>query len=145
MKLFRLLGASERQGFGGSLIYKTAVQNEFRGPEITTDIEHTELKIWNIDLADSFPDLSVDEKSILRHIVKSGLAQSVNMIRKTLGMTEYKVRKGIEGLEERSLIRKIGNGPSTKYIVEIESIELLTQLQMAMEKFKKQITENEAK
>ena len=29
MKMFRLLGASERQGFGGPLIYKTAVQNEF--------------------------------------------------------------------------------------------------------------------
>lgn len=68
------------------------------------------------------------------------VAQSVNMIKKALGMTEYKVRKGIEVLEERHLIRKIGNGPSTKYIVEIESVELLTQLQMAMEKLKKQVT-----
>ena len=43
MKMFRLLGASERQGFGGPLIYKTAATNDFRTPEITTDIEHTEL------------------------------------------------------------------------------------------------------
>lgn len=140
MKLFRLLGASERQGFGGPLIYKAAVQNEFRGSEIITDINHTELKVWNIDLADSYPDLSMDEKSILRHIVKSGLAQSVNMVKKALGITEYRARKAIEVLEERHLVRKVGNGPSTKYIVEIESVELLTQLQMAMEILKKQVT-----
>lgn len=36
--------------------------------------------------------------------------------------------------------RKVGNGPSTKYIVELESVELLTQLQMAMEILKKQVT-----
>lgn len=140
MKLFRLLGASERQGFGGPLIYKTALKNKFRGPEIVTDIEHTELKVWNIDLADSYPDLSVDEKNVLRHIVKNGSPQSVNVIKKELEMTEYRVRKGIESLEERNLIRKIGNGPSTKYTVGIESVELLTQLQMAMEILKKQVT-----
>jgi len=38
MKLFRLLGASERQGFGGPLIYKAAIQNDFRRPEIVSDI-----------------------------------------------------------------------------------------------------------
>ena len=48
---------------GGPLIYKASVQNEFRGPEIITDINHTELKVWNIDLADSYPDLSMDEKA----------------------------------------------------------------------------------
>ena len=140
MKMFRLLGASERQGFGGPLIYKTAVQNEFRGSEIITDINHTKLKVWNIDLADSYPDLSMDEKSILRHIMKNGMAQSVNMVKKALGITEYRARKAIEVLEERHLVRKVGNGPSTKYIVEIESVELLTQLQMAMELLKKQVT-----
>ena len=140
MKMFRLLGASERQGFGGPLIYKPAVQNEFRGPEIITDINHTELKVWNIDLADSYPDLSMDEKSILRHIMKNGMAQSINMVKKALGITEYRARKAIEVLEERHLVRKVGNGPSTKYIVEIESVELLTQLQMAMEILKKQVT-----
>ncbi len=72
--------------------------------------------------------------------MKSGSAQSVNMIKKALEMTEYRVRKGIESLEKRNLIRKVGNGPSTKYRVEIESVELLTQLQMAMEILKRQVT-----
>ena len=96
--------------------------------------------MWNIDLADSYPDLSIDEKSILRHIMKNGMAQSVNMVKNALGITEYRARKAIEVLEERHLVRKVGNGPSTKYIVEIESVELLTQLQMAMELLKKQVT-----
>lgn len=140
MKMFRLLGASERQGFGGPLIYKTAIQHDFRRPEVITDIEHTELKVWNIDLADSYPDLSSEEKDILRFIVKNNQAQSVNMIKNKLNLSEYRVRKGIEKLEDRHLIRKIGNGPSTKYIVEMESIELLTQLQMMMDILKKHVT-----
>ena len=139
MKLFRLLGASERQGFGGPLIYKTAIQNDLRRPEIYTDIEHTELKVWNIDWADSYPDLSIEEKSILRFIVKKGSAQSVNKIKESLGISEYKVRKGIEVLESKRLIRRVGNGPATKYILEIESVEILTQLQIAMDALKRRI------
>ena len=95
--------------------------------------------MWNIDLADSYPDLNDDEKSVLRFIAKSHKASSVNEIRNHLKMTEYKGRKAIQSLEERSLIRKIGNGPSTKYVIGIESVEFLTQLQMAMDTLKKQM------
>ena len=139
MKLFRLLGASERQGFGGPLIYKTALQNDFRRPEIVSDIEHTELKVWNIDLVDSYPDLLQEEKQILQLIVKGNQAKSVREIGKELELSEYKVRKGIAVLEEHRLVDKIGNGPSTKYTIAIESIEFLTQLQLAMEALKKQM------
>ena len=139
MKLFRLLGASERQGFGGPLIYKTALQNDFRRPEIITDIEHTELRVWNMDLADSYPELNNDEKNILRFIVKNTTPVSVNTIRKSLNMTEYRVRQSIQVLVNKNLVRKIGNGSSTKYLVGIESVEFLTQLQMAIELIKKQI------
>lgn len=137
MKLFRLLGASERQGFGGPLIYKTAIKNDFRKPEVTTDIEHTELKVWNIDLADSYPNLADEEKEILRFLVKNIKGQSVNSLRKKLGMTEYKVRKTIHTLEELHLIKKEGNGSSTKYVIGIEKIEYFTQIQMAMDVLKK--------
>ena len=63
MKLFRLLGASERQGFGGPLIFKTAIQNDFRRPEIVSDLQRTESKVWNIDLADSYPELPYEKKA----------------------------------------------------------------------------------
>lgn len=134
MKLFRLLGVSERQGFGGPLIYKTAVSNDFRRPEIITDIEHTELKIWNIDLADSYPNLTDDEKVVLRYIVKNGTDKSLRELAPALGLTEYRVRKTIASLvEEKHLLQKEGRGKSTKYFLEMGSAELLTHLQMALE------------
>lgn len=140
MKQFRLLGASERQGFGGPLIYKTAVSNDFRRPEIITDIEHTELKIWNIDLADSYPDLSDDEKMVFRYIIKNGADKSLRKLVPILGITEYRIRKAINSLvEERHLLKKQGNGKSTRYFPEMESIEMLTCLQMALEMLKSQI------
>lgn len=137
MKLLRLLGASERQGFGEPLIYKNAKKNDFRMPEITTNIERTELKVWNLDLVDSYPNLTEDQKNVYRIIVKSAKPQSVNKIKDALGMTEYNVRKCIQSLESENLVRKIGNGSSTRYIVEMESVEYLTQLQMAMDTIKK--------
>lgn len=137
MKLFRLLGASERQGFGGPLIYKTAISNDLRRPEIITDIEHTELKIWNIDLADSYPNLSNDEKLVLRYIVKSGADKSLRELAPVLGITEYRVRKAITSLvEEKHILKREGNGKSTKYFLEMGSIEMLTCLQMALEVLK---------
>lgn len=139
MKLFRLLGVSERQGFGGPLIYKVAMQNDYKRPEILTNIERTELKVWNIDLVDSYPDLAADDKNVLRYIVKSSQAQSVNAIKKALDMTEYRVRNSIKTLEDEKLIKRIGNGPSTKYTIGIESVEFLTQMQMVMDILKKQM------
>ena len=137
MKLFRLLGASERQGFGGPLIFKTALKNEFRRPEIITDIEHTELHIWNIDLADSYPNLTDDEKAVLRFIVKSNRAMSVNAIKNALGLTEYSTRKAVQSLEELHLLTKTGNGPATRYELVADSIEFFTQLQVALDSLRK--------
>ena len=139
MKLFRLLGMSERQGFGGPLIYKTAMQNDYRRPEITSDIEHTEIKVWNIDLADSYPNLSEDEKSVLRFIAKSNRTPSIKNIKEAVGISDYATRKVVQSLEEFHLIRKIGSGPSTAYTLQVDSIEFLTQLQVAMEQLKKQM------
>ena len=140
MKYFRLLGASERQGFGGPLIFKTAITNDFRRPEIITDIEHTDLKVWNIDLVESYPDLSNDEKAILRYIVKNGSDKSVRELASILKITEYRTRKAIASLEsERHIIKKVGNGKSTRYIMELDSVEMLTYIQMALETLKRHI------
>ena len=140
MKYFRWLGASERQGYGGPLIFKTAIKNDFRRPEIISDIEHTELKIWNIDLVDSYPDLTDDEKIALRYFVKNGADKSLREIAPTLGLTEYRLRKAVASLEdERHIIKKVGNGRATRYILEMESVEMLTHLQMALDLLKKRI------
>ena len=106
MKLFRLLGASERQGFGGPLIIKTDINNDLRRPEIVTDLEHTEIKVWNMDLAESYPELNDDERNVFRLLVKDGKPLSVNSIKNALSMTEYKVRKAVQVLEEKNMIVK---------------------------------------
>jgi predicted HTH transcriptional regulator len=139
MKLFRLLGMSERQGFGGPLIYKTAMQHDYRRPEIISDLEHTEIKVWNIDLADSYPNLSAEEKRVLRYIAKTDEALSIKSIREALEITDYATRKAVQSLEELHLIKKIGNGPSTAYTLEVDSVEFLTKLQVVMEHLKKQM------
>lgn len=139
MKLFRYLGASERQGFGGPLIFKTAVANDLRRPEIQSDLEHTELRVWNIDLADSYPDLSATEKNVLRYIAKSNEEQSISTIKDALKKSDYSVRKAMQILEERKLIVKKGNGPSTRYGLAIESVEYYTQMQIAMDVLKKRM------
>ena len=138
MKLFRMLGLSERQGFGGPLIYKTATNHDLRRPEVVTDLEHTEIKIWNIDVADSYPNLTPDEKCVFRCIVKHQ-PQSVNAIKEALDMTEYKVRKTVQSLETQGLVEKVGNGASTKYIASMNSMEFLTKIQMMLDAMKKQI------
>ena len=105
-------------------------------------LEHTEIRVWNIDFADSYPELEADEKNILRYIAKNGNPISVNTIKDILSTTEYKVRKAIQVLEDKNLIMKIGNGSSTKYRIGMESVEFLTQLQMAMDSIKKQMTQS---
>ena len=58
-------------------------------------------------------------------------------VRSSLDLTEYRVRKCIQSLEGNNLIIKIGNGPSTKYTVGFEGVEIFTQLQLLMDMLKK--------
>lgn len=141
MKLFRLLGASERQGFGGPLIFKSAMENQFRNPEIETDIEHTELKVWDIDLADSYPGLSASEKDILRIVMKSPMPVSIKAIVEKTGETDYQVRKSVASLVAQKLLEKLGNGPSTRYTVATNTSEMFTKLQLMLDSFRKVLSE----
>ena len=88
-------------------------------------------------MADSYPELPYEEKQVLRLIAKSAQGVSINNIKKSLDISDYKVRKCVESLDGRNLVRKEGNGPSTRYFVGFESIEFLTQLQIMMDSLKK--------
>lgn len=137
VKMFRLLGASERQGFGGPLIFKTALRNSYRIPEIYTDLERTELTVWAVDLADAYPNLTETERSCLRIITKNFEPVSVATIRELTGETDYSVRKSIEHLEKQKLIEQTGNGKSTRYITSRGNIETYTRLQIMLESVRK--------
>ncbi len=138
MKMFRWLGASERQGYGGPLIYKTTALGGVHTPEVYTDIEKTDLRIWNIDFVDSYPDLDAEAKAILRVILKSSVPISVPKMKEGTGLTDYKVRKWLEILNKKELVQRIGNGPATKYTIRETSDEKITQLQIALDNLKTQ-------
>ncbi|HAV90644.1 MAG TPA: hypothetical protein DCW44_05175 [Eubacterium sp.] len=140
MKMFRLLGASERQGFGGPLIYKTACSNNLRNPELETDLFRTELKVWSIDLVESYPDFTKEEKEILRYIMKNEGKTSISAIAKNLNISDYKTRQAISSLMDRKIINMVGSGPTTKYVLAISSVEFLTQMQILMDRMKKKAT-----
>jgi len=77
---------------------------------------------------------------VFRYIIKNGADKSLRKLVPILGITEYRIRKAINSLvEERHLLKKQGNGKSTRYFPEMESIEMLTCLQMALEMLKSQI------
>ena len=135
MKMFRLIGASERQGMGGPMIFKSAESNQFRRPEIETNLERTELRVWNIDLASSYPELSEDEKNVLRVVIKANSALSINNIQESTSLTDYKIRKIIvPKLLTLNLIQKHGSGRATKYHVSVTSEAFFTKLQLIMDK-----------
>lgn len=138
MKLFRLLGASERQGFGGPQIFKSAKSNDYRMPEVFTNLEHTELKLWHIDLIDSYPELNDEERSVFECIVKAPGSIAKREIEDSLNLTEYRVRKALDSLLNSQKIDRIGNGPSTKYMLHIGSTEMLAQLQMMVNSIQQQ-------
>ena len=136
MKLFRLIGFSERQGFGGPQIYKAASENSFRCPELETNVQFTELKIWSVDLADSYPDLSNREKDVLKYIIKSKIV-TFNDITSNVNISEYYARNALDNLEKKHLIDKYGKGRATKYCLNQNSPEFITQLQMTLDTLKK--------
>lgn len=139
MSLFRYLGVAERQGFGGSQIFSSAVKNKYRIPEIESDIEKTDLKIWNIDLADAYPELSNDERSVFSCIVKSNRPVSRQEIQDSTELSEHYTRRALEVLIKINRIETLGGGRATKYIPKIGSAESVTQIQLIIEQVQKRL------
>lgn len=90
-------------------------------------VEDNEL-IRNIDFADSYPELDDEAKIILRVILKSDMPMPVSKIREETGLSDYKVRKWLETLDEKKLVQRIGSGPATKYAIRETADEKITQL-----------------
>ena len=130
------MGVSERQGYGGPLIYTTTASGSTRAPEVYTDIEKTDLRIWNIDFADSYPELGDTAKAVLRVILKSDIPMPVSKMREETGLSDYKVRKCLEELDKKKIVQRLGSGPATKYAIRETAGEKITQLQIALDDLK---------
>ena len=77
-----------------------------------------------------------DVKTILRVILKSTVPIPVSKMRVETGLSDYKIRKWLETLDEKKLVQKIGNGPATRYIIRETSDEKITQLQIELDNLK---------
>ena len=123
MKCFRMLRLSEREGMGGSRIFKVTSENKVRAPQIDTSLMTTELTIWRVDIAE-YPDLNVKEKAILSYMVKAGRAVTTNELLENL--VQYKrdaIRRSLNSLVELKLVNKTGASVSTAYEINLKPAE----------------------
>lgn len=113
--LFRLIGASERVGDGGRIILATTEKNNFRHPELETDLHKTFLKIWTAALVDSYPELSKNAVKVLLYI-KENHRVSKSQIMKDLNLSDYYTRHALEEILSKEYITKFGKSKNTAYL-----------------------------
>lgn len=125
MKLFSLMGKSERQGFGGHIIYEFAAINNKKLPDIVTNFNKTTLKIWNVDYMNELPE---NERIIYSTLYKKlPLASRSQIIKVTsLSVNDFKV--SINSLMKKGLVERIGNSRATKYKIKMSSQDDLNRL-----------------
>ena len=135
MKCFRMLHLSERQGMGGSGIFKVTSDNKVRAPRIDTNLMATELTIWKVDIAE-YPDLGEREKAVLRYIAKTGReVKSKELLER---FPEYKrdsLYAGLSVLQEKGMIQKKGASVSTSYVFCPASLNAMSEANKAREVF----------
>lgn len=130
--LFRRAGLCERAGTGGPKIVQSATKNKFKMPDIISRDEKTCLKIWKIDLAESHPELTKEEKAIYKCIMKVGYSISHGEIQEKTGLSRYYVAEGIKVLISKNLIIQEGRARATRYALVEGTSEKLAQLQHIM-------------
>ena len=129
MKAFRYLGYSERQGMGGKEIVSVAVRNKLMLPDISTNLMYTEIKFWKIDAA-SYPDLSDEEHTILKYLLKTMKPLSKTELKEAFPQyTEYRIRTIIESLIKKGRVVSVGKGKATRYIMNFTNREAKWNLQ----------------
>ena len=123
MKCFRMLHLSERQGMGGSGIFKITCDNKVRAPRIDTNLMATELTIWKVDITD-YPNLSAREKAILSYMVKVDRAVTTNELLEHLAQFKRDaIRRSLNSLVEMRLVNKTGASVSTAYEINLKPAE----------------------
>ena len=138
MSFFRYLGISERQGQGGPSIYQTAAENDYKMPEVKTNLEYTELKLWHVDFTEAYPDLSDSERQVFTYMYKTMPFAKFNNIKNATGLTEYKLRKILESLEKKGLIKTVGSSRATQYVLQ-DSYQIVERLKHNLERLQQNL------
>lgn len=132
-KLFLQVGFGERAGHGGEKIFESSVVNNYRSPEIDTNIKGTKLVIWKVDYSNSFSgkEISDRERQIIKAIISSSSWQlSHKEIENITGFSRYVASKPIDSLLEKNIIKINGVGRSTTYSIRSTSEQLIAQAQI---------------
>lgn len=132
-KLFLQVGFGERAGHGGEKIYESSVQNNYRSPEIKTNINQTRLIIWKVDFEDSFSGKEINERErlVLKAIISSpSSAISHKNIEIITGYSRYVADGAISSLLDKKIIEKIGSGRSTKFSTLSTDEQVIAQAQI---------------
>lgn len=121
---FKLMGASEKEGGGGSEIYNVTKRYNFRLPEINTTSKDTFLKIWIAYPKDSYPEYEEITRNILLYIFEHSMV-GINELKEVFNITDYRARKSVDKLLKDKHITRIGNGKSTQYIKCMTTLETI--------------------
>ena len=114
IQYFRRMGESERAGTGGKEIVDVVSKNRYRFPELTSNLEFTELKLWSVVPADSYTNLSEAAQKVLKFIDKK-VDVTFSEITENVMLSTYYLRKALKELLDKNLIVREGKGRATKY------------------------------
>lgn len=136
IQYFRNMGESERAGTGGREIIGIASKNEYRMPDLYTDLKLTKLRIWSATPADSYDDLSEAAQKILRYIHKKTSATKSD-IKKNCSLSDHYARKAIDELLRKKIIYVFGKGRAIRYCWSpsvLETLDFANRLSDSMRK-----------
>ena len=107
-------------------------------PEVKTNLEYTELKLWHVDLTEAYPDLSDSERQVFTYMYKTMPFAKFNNIKNATGLTEYKLRKILESLEKKGLIKTVGSSRATQYVLQ-DSYQIVERLKHSLERLQQNL------
>lgn len=120
--IMRRIGISEKAGSGGPRIFDIASKYNLKLPEVLRKQDHTIVRIWKVDLEETFKDYSENQQQILYYLIENhtiSRSEALNNLR----MDPYSFRTSIQELMDMNIIEMVGKGRSTKYMLRRSSPE----------------------
>jgi ATP-dependent DNA helicase RecG len=112
---FRRMGICERAGSGGKEIFNVVEKNKFRDPELITTQKSTFLKLWTATLENSYPEFPENTRKVLLYMREKKIAK-FDDIKSDLSLSIYNVRKAIDELLQKDILRVDGKGRASRYM-----------------------------
>lgn len=138
--IMRRIGISEKAGSGGPRMFDIASKNRLKYPEIYRKQDRTIIRIWKVDLEETFKTYPSTQKKILKFIFDYHAINRKEAYEK-LQISNYDFRVAIDGLLQKNIIETEGKGRATKYILKKSSLEHSYSLKRHLKKIEDLIKE----